>query len=380
MPIEKIVTRHNDSFLKFESDFRNAMDTYQARRNITNDGFAKFDAAVGFSDKALSKIHADEIMLTATRRFDAGEASFFARQLEFIKAKTYDVKYPLTLAQTIIPVSAEAGPGAKTITYRQYNTVGEAAPIGHNASDLPRVDTFGKEFPYMVQPFGLSYGYTLDEIRESMFGNVPLEQRKANAARDIYERTINKYGWFADGSSSFAGLSGLIYNSDVQHLTALNGAWLTNLGALSLTTDQIINDVNDAITKVMTNTLGIHQADTVLLPLAHYAIIARTPRSTISDTTVLQFLKDNNPGVSFYAINELSSAYVTKKPSDGTSTPVNLCIAFERNPDVLTYEIPQPFEQLPVQERGLEFIIPCHYRASSVIAYYPRAISIKEGI
>ena len=376
---EKIQTRHTDAFEKFESNFRNAMDAYQIRRGFDKTKLDSFDKVVGFSDAAIAKIRSDESFLMASRRFDAGEAAFFARQLEFIKAKTYDVKYPATLAQTLIPVSTEAGPGAKTITYRQYNSVGEAAPIAHNGQDLPRVDTFGKEFPYMVQPFGLSYGYTLDEIRESLFGNVPLEQRKANAARDIYERTINKYGWFANGTATYAGLTGLIYNADVQHTTALNGAWLSS-GSLALTVEQIINDVNDAITAVMVNTLNIHQADTVLMPVAHYAILARTPRSTISDTTILQFLKDNNPGVSFYAVNELSSTYITKKPSDGSSTPVNCLVAFERNPDVLTYEIPQPFEQLPVQERGLEFIVPCHYRSSSVIAYYPKAINIKEGI
>jgi hypothetical protein len=371
---------HSDEFIKFKNTFLNAMDTYQARKFVSAQNFDSFDKAAGFSDVSISRIKGDEVFLNSLRRFDANESAFFARQLEFIKAQTYDVKYPETWAQTVIPVSSEAGPGAQSITYRQFDIIGKPAPVAQRGDDLPRVDTFAKEFTYPVVPFGLSYGYTLDEIRSAMFGNVPLEQRKANAARDAYERDINRYGWFANGTTTWCKLVGLIYDSDVQHNAAATGAWLDANGALQKTVDQVIADINTAITQVMTNTLGIERANTVLLPIAEMAMISRTPRSTISDTTILQFVKDNNPGVEFMAIPELSKTYITTNPRTSAGPAVNLLIAFDSNAQKLEYAIPQPFEQLPIQERNLEFVIPCHYRLSSVMKYYPKSINVYDGI
>jgi len=38
------------------------------------------------------------------------------------------------------------------------------------------------------------------------------------------------------------------------------------------------------------------------------------------------------------------------------------------------------FEQLPVQERGLEYVVPCHSRIGGVIIYYPLSQVFKRGI
>jgi hypothetical protein len=39
-----------------------------------------------------------------------------------------------------------------------------------------------------------------------------------------------------------------------------------------------------------------------------------------------------------------------------------------------------PFEQLPVQEQGLEFQVPCHSRVGGTIVYYPLSMAIMEGL
>ena len=58
--------------------------------------------------------------------FDADGAVFFQRQLEFIKAKSYDVLYAELKARQVFPVSMEAGPGVTSITYRTYDQAGAA--------------------------------------------------------------------------------------------------------------------------------------------------------------------------------------------------------------------------------------------------------------
>lgn len=48
---------------------------------------------------------------------DADEGYFFQRQLEHIKARSYDVQYADLPARMLFPVSNEAGRGVTTITY-----------------------------------------------------------------------------------------------------------------------------------------------------------------------------------------------------------------------------------------------------------------------
>jgi len=55
-------------------------------------------------------------------------------------------------------------------------------------------------------------------------------------------------------------------------------------------------------------------------------------------------------------------------------------IAYENSSDKLTFEIPQPFEQLPAEARSLEILVNCHARTAGVAVYYPLSIAIWEGI
>lgn len=303
---------------------------------------------------------------------DANESAFFARELEAIKARTYDVQYPEYKAVRLIPVSTEAGSGAESITYRQFDSVGLMKVIANYADDLPRSDVFGKEFTSPIRSLGGSYGWNLQEVRAAAKARRPLTSRKADAARMSYEQKVNRIGWFArpaDGVNR--GLTGLLYNPNVTSGAATTGSWG------SATTDQIIGDVNDAINDPISLTKGVEVPNTVLLPVDKYTQIASTPRSTTSDTTILEFLRRVHPGVTFEWVNELSA--VDPAPSGG-SAPTNIMIAYRRDPMKLTYEIPQPFEQLPVQERGLEYVVPTHARNGGVIVYYPLSVNIVEGI
>jgi len=308
-----------------------------------------------------------------SQNLDANESIFFARELEHIKARAYDILYPELKATRLIPVSTEAGPGAESITYQQYDSVGVMKIIADYADDLPRADVKGKEFTSTVKSLGGSYGYNVQEIRNARMAGKPLQQRKANAVRMANEQQVNKVAWFADGSSTWGGMVGFFYNANTTKSAAPTGNWIG--GAVSA--DLIIADVNFAINKVPDVTNGVESVDTVLMPQLEYSHLASTPRSSTSDTTILEFLRRVHPGVTFEALNEAKA--VSPNPRTGGAA-VNLLIAYKRNPDKITLEIPQPFEQFPAQERGLEFVVPAHSRIGGVIMYYPLAVHIVDGI
>lgn len=302
---------------------------------------------------------------------DADEVVFFKRQLEHIKSSTYDVKYPSLLATSVFPVSTEAGPGAETITYDQFDSVGLMKFISDYADDLPRSDVKGKQFSIIVQSLGGSYGWSIQEVRSAQMARRNINGMRATAARRSNDQMTNRIGWFADGSADWAGLTGILYHPNTTKSAATNGTWLT------ATPDEIIQDVNDAINSVPDVTNGVEAVDTVLLPQLQYSHIASTPRSSVSDTTILEFLKRVHPGVAFMPINELKN--VTPNPRTGTGS-ANLMLCYRRSPDHLTFEIPVLFEQFAAQERNLAFIVPTHSRNAGFNIYYPLSVVQIDGI
>jgi hypothetical protein len=312
--------------------------------------------------------------IIVSQNLDANESIFFARELEMIKSRSYDILYPELKATRLIPVSTEAGSGAESITYQQYDSVGVMKIIADYADDLPRADVKGKEFTSVVRSLGGSYGYSVQEIRAAQMAGKPLQQRKANAVRSANDQQVNRIAWFADGSKTYAGLYGFFYNPNTTKSAAPTGAWLTG----PKSADLIIADVNFTINKIPDLTLGIEVPDTVLISPLEYSYIATTPRSATSDTTILEFLRRVHPGVTFVQLQEAKAVAIN--PRTGAAPAVNLLIAYKSNPDKLTLEIPQPFEQFAAQERNLEFVVPAHSRIGGVIMYYPLSVHIVDGI
>ena len=136
---------------------------------------------------------------------DANESVFFARELEYVKNRTYDKKYPDLRYSMFLPVSTEANPGAESITFTSYDQVGIAKIIANYADDLPRCDAFGTQTETKVKGIGDAYGYSIQEIRNSMMANKNLDARKASACRRAIEQKINECAWKARGVNGLYG-------------------------------------------------------------------------------------------------------------------------------------------------------------------------------
>ncbi len=310
-----------------------------------------------------------------SQNLDANESAFFARELETIKAKTYDIKYPALKATSLIPVSTDAGTGAESITYQQFDQVGIMKIISNYADDLPRSDVFGKEFTSKVKSLGGSYGYNVQEVRNAQMAGRPLNAKKATSVRKANDLKADRLAWYGDDD---AQLSGLLNNANIPTGTAAATGTASATEWSAKTAALILIDLNAAVTAIEETTKGIEIPDTILLPISQWRIISTTRMADGTDTTVKEFFMKNNPDIrQIERVNEMKN--VTPLPS-GTAGTADVMITYKKDPDVLTLEIPQPFEQFPAQERNLEFVIPAHSRFGGVIVYYPLAIYIMEAI
>lgn len=319
---------------------------------------------------------------------DANESAFFARELESIKARTYDILYPEYKATRLLPVSTEAGSGAESIVYRQYDSVGLMKVIADYADDLPRSDVKGKEFTSPVRSLGGSYGYSLQEVRAANQANKPLTTRKAEAVRRAYEQAVNRIAWKArPGDSVNGGLTSLLYNPNITITSAPAGATTTNTKWVDPTpaneknAEEILKDMNDIVNTVIDLTKGIEVPDTMIMPVRHYTKVSTTRLASGTDTTILQYFLNNNPTIKNVEwVNELKDVSPLPSTPSNPSSSGSLLAVYRNDPSKITLELPQIFEMLPVQERGLEFIIPAHARIGGVIIYYPLSVHIYEGV
>lgn len=298
---------------------------------------------------------------------DSAETMFFQRELEQVKAKSYDVlKAPLK-AFELIPVDSTTAPGARTVTYEQYDSTGIAKIISNYADDLPTADVKGKEFHSTIKAIGNSYVYSKDDIRAAQFAGKPLNQRKANAAVEAHRQLMNKLAFFGD---SEYGIQGLLTNSNIPSAPVVAGT-ATTLTWATKTPDEILKDLNSAVSDMLDLTKGVEVPNTIVMPIAQYNHIATTARSANSDTTILEFFKGNNPNIEVMWATELKGAF-----SGGTDG----FIVYNRNPDKLWMEIPMMVQMSPAQEKGLSYIVPVESKFGGVIIPYPLSVSFRRGI
>ena len=243
---------------------------------------------------------------------------------------------------------------------------------------MPRADVFGKQFTSNVRSVGSAFGYNIQEVKAAAFANKPLNQRKANAARKATDQKMNKIAWFG---SAVDNLLGMLSQPNVPAAVAPVGAttgFIPWVGASSKNAAEIIKDMNDSVTRIIDLTLGVEMPNTMIMPIAQERKIGTTNMGNGTDTTIKKYFMDNNPNIlTIDWVNELKD--VDPAPSGGSS-PTNVMITYDRNPEVLTLELPSPYEQLPPEARNLEFVVNTHTRIGGVIVYYPLAIDILEGI
>lgn len=304
---------------------------------------------------------------------DANESIYFARQLEQIRAKSYDVKRPALNAIALMPVDTSINPGAETITYRQYDTVGMAKVIANYADDLPRADVVAKEFTTPIRGIGDSYGFSVQEIRAAQFTGTDLTTKKAGAARRAHDETINRIAWAGD---SVSGLPGLLTNANIPGYTIpADGTGSSKLFSTK-TPDQILRDMNGIVNSVYVTTKGVHRPNELWMPLAQYTYINSTPRSSTSDTTILEYFLSNNPFIErVVPVLELAST-----ANGGSNGATDTMIALENSIDNYQLNLPMMFMQHPPEKRGLEFVVPCESRFGSTTIEYPLAFSKADSI
>ena len=292
-------------------------------------------------------------------RWDVNETVHFARQLEFVKAQTYDIEYARLKALQFLPVDSTAPPGTETTTYRQWDRVHAAVVVNHMSDDLPKVNVFANEFTLPVKSLGSSYEWSIQDIRRAAMAGSQFDTRLSAAARLSIDHRIDIVG--ASGIPE-CNTTGFLNDANVPiNPMQTAGAWAT------LTTLQILGNMNDLAQSIVDASLEVEKPNTMLLPSAEFGLVSSTPMSADNDKTILSVFLTNSP----YITNVDQWTRLTAAGTGG----VPRVVAYDRSDRVIQFNLPLLFEQLPPQPKSLSFEVPVHARAGAVEIHYPLAIA-----
>ena len=291
---------------------------------------------------------------------DAGV--FFAQELDIVKSKTYDKVYPEMTALATFPITHELPEGAETFTYYSYEKTGIAKIINNYSTDLPRADVKGKPTHGDIKSVGNSYGYSVQDMRASRMVGKNLDARRADAARYAHDNTVNKIAWAGDKENGLMGILTVDNNVPIYTLSQVGDENKTEFSAKDC--DQILADFSGAIEYMATVTMNVEKPDTVWMAPSRLRKLSMT-RIQGTDSTVLKFLKDNLSDIkNWYEAPELEAN--SKETNPYAEDEKAVMVLAKNDPDKFSLENPMEFYQYPVQEKGLEMVIPCESRTAGI--------------
>ncbi|WP_299085288.1 DUF2184 domain-containing protein [uncultured Paraglaciecola sp.] len=304
---------------------------------------------------------------------DAMQAAmtFVEKQKTHIESGVNATVYPEIQYPSLIPVDTSAHPFAKSVTYYSSDKFGKANWINGNSDDIPLAGTELAQHETQVYMAGIGYGYGFEEINQAQLMGVNLSNDDAMAARRAYEEMVDRVALYGDASKGFQGL---VSNTAVTATNVTTGDW----NNAATTEDQILDDVNELILGVATDTAYTSMANTLLLSNAKLSKLA-TKRIDGTGTSLMEYLRKNN------TYTQMTGQQLTIKGVRGLETAgtgdESRMIAYSRDPRVMKMHIPMPHRFLPVYQDGpLNFVIPGVFRLGGLDIRYPREVRYGDGI
>lgn len=289
---------------------------------------------------------------------DAAANVYFSRQLELIDPRLFARQYAERKARQFVPTGDMIPDGIETYTFRSTDKVGQAKRISNAADDLPQSNMFGTEDSARLWDYGSAYSFTQAEITAAARAGLNLDAQRADAAREMLAQKLDDLITSGDSDVGTKGLLTLAGTGDVTG--TLTGGWAT------ATSDQIIDDFRKIVHEAPNVSKDVEKTTAVIMPTLLLRRIESMPRSTLSDTTVLKYLKDNFPGIKFLDWERANGAGASGK---------NRIVAYNPVVDKIRHLMSVELEALAPQQKNFSYLVNMRMRAGGIVLYKPKSVT-----
>lgn len=309
--------------------------------------------------------------MNAQVNLDSNQTAYFARQLEVVKAQTYDIKVGALRAVELFPVDGTTPQYAENQTYYQYDARGLAKIISDYGTDIPSVEVAGKAFTSKIETIALSYAYSIMDIKRGAIQGTPLNVRKALATRRGVMARHNQLFWLGDTT---AGIVGVLSNSSVPNAQVsadgAGGAGSSPLWA-NKTPAQVLRDLTQSITEIKSLTKGVESPNLLVMSEVRLNFLRGTLMTTNSRDTILTTFQNMYPEIRVEGAEELAGAF--QGGAEGFLLGRNESTHIELIAPIV-------YEETPPESINLAYKVNSIGRNGGAAIYYPLAFSKKYGI
>jgi hypothetical protein len=145
------------------------------------------------------------------------------------------------------------------------------------------------------------------------------------------------------------------------------------------TPDEIIKDINDALSGIYVGTNTVEMANTLLVPVDQFNLLATRRVASTLDMTIMQWIQEYNVYTAQTGLPLLIRA-IRALDQAGTAGADRM-VTYNRDPSIVKIHIPMPHRFLPVWQTGpLTFDIPGIFRLGGTEIRRPGAFRYSDGI
>ena len=303
---------------------------------------------------------------------DTQALAFVQGQAYKINSQVYEARYPDWDFGRLVFVDTSGPAWSPGVMTYLSDISGKANWQSGAAKDIPLADVSQDMQLSTFHLAAIGYQFNIEEVNTAL--NVvggTLPNRRARAARLAY----TKFMWdLTITGSAEKGKNGLINQAGVTPVAATNDGtgsarhWIANDGTVTKTATQILRDINQAITGTNTATNTLEYADTILLPVEAYNLIASTPFNALGADTILTWLLRTN----VYTLATGRQLTIRAVPflrtaSTQTVTGGGRLVAYKNDENYVKLNLPMPHQFLPVYQDGpLNFQVPGIFRTGGI--------------
>ena len=163
--------------------------------------------------------------------------------------------------------------------------------IGKNTDQITGISLDIAKIVNPLNPWGMELKYTILELESAAKIGRPVDQQKYAGLQLKHQMDIDEQVYIGDTSMGLTGLVNATLVTNVNNL--VNGAGLSPLWA-NKTPDEILTDVNTALTSTWAASGWAVVPSRILLPPTQFGLISTEKVSLAGNVSVLKYIQDNN--------------------------------------------------------------------------------------
>lgn len=311
---------------------------------------------------------------------DADILPWFARQLESISTRLFEVHHPDLIAATgeLLPFATDVEDGAEFFIYYTFDSRGIAAFLSdYAARSAPEPTIQGAENSGRVKQMMMKYGWSVNDIVRAKRAGHSLNVKQANACRRGHDMRLHLTVLWGRAD---LGLKGFVNHESINvSIAADNGSGSTHWEDKSL--DQIVTDLRLMIHGTEEDANDAFKiSDVRIATSVDNMLNSRFAGSTFSGDTFKKRIAGVFPTVAFGPMRELQKSKSIDPDTGVEHLASDMAIAYARGEEFCDIVRPRPYTEEEVQKEGMEFVVYNHSTTGGVRMPQPLSIHRMEEI